>query len=540
MNDGYLCRTRNSKFPLVEKTTAFDIASYLLCCRIADELKFKTEVFKQVDEHFRNFLTTYLKKGSHQSTYLARNKVLMAHFEQEDVEGMKVLNCQATVVEICRKIFTDIFPVEIETSCQCKQNRRLQQKKSLLTLSVDLTDGFNLNELEPKVCKKCDCLQTMIINLNALVFMDVTDQEMLFSQIPQTVLIEGKICILFTIVQNASKNGEPNYILHIRRSNQEWYTYDYKFKKTSTTKFVKEKIKVHLLCYTCPLEDTSSTKKANKKKSSAFHIIENFHTHNLNGIKVNVKNVCAPDAILHILCNIYSEGNMKKKMEENPLTSLIRAFNAGNENEVYHHRAISMLQLKYPVSVVNFSEVTIDCNTNIYTALESLCSDIFPSAKIIKKCDCGLKKRNLAAFEVNFKELVNQGIESLSNCILLPKKKNDSKCLGCNTDIQFETEISDIIFIDVEPLKSNEETIAIPKTSLIMIPQNIEFEGKFFRLKAVVEYQPNENGLSHYVSHFWKNNMWRTYNDLFKKTDESKIDQLLTIHMLVYVNVHNN
>lgn len=533
MDDGYLCRSRKSNFPLVQNTTAFDIIFYLMCCRIVDEETFKTVVLQRCDEDFRNLIMIYLEKGSHQSTYLARNKVIMKHFDQENVRGMKVLDCQSTVVEICHKVFTKIFPVKIETSCKCKLSRKETQ---LSVLDGNLNNGVNLDELSPVVCKKCDQLQSMAIDLNGFIFIDMKNLEMMFEKIQQTILIQDKLCILFAVVQTASRNNKPYYIFHVRRSNQEWYTFDKTFKKTP---FNMKEIKCELLIYTCRFAEKKAKKKFVKTKS--FEIIENFHAQIINGIKINVNNACGPDSILHVLCNIYSEIDMQKNQENNSLTSLIRAYMDGNENEVYYYRALLLLELKYDISVVNFSEIRIDCATNIYNALDSICSDHFPSMVTIKKCDCELAKRNITAIEIDFQKLAHQGIKKLSSCILLPEIKSRSTCLRCKKGIEVKQEISNIIFIDIQPMQTCEkESYEIGNITLRQIPQIINIGNNSFDLKAAIEYQPNEGGLSHYVVHSFKKNKWLVYNDLCKKSSESDMDKKITVHMLAYINVKNN
>lgn len=172
---------------------------------------------------------------------------------------------------------------------------------------------------------------------------------------------------------------------------------------------------VHILAYTC----ISTTKSLNNKKSikenpKSFEVIQNFHSFSLNGVKVNVRNVCGPDALFHIVSKIYSDNAaiFEEKFKNSTLCSLISAFNSIDES------AVLLLQKNFSFSVQNFNEITIACDSNIFNAIQMLTLDCLPSSKKVLECEkCGIRERNITVLEINFNMLTEKGITELSSCI---------------------------------------------------------------------------------------------------------------------------
>lgn len=510
---------------------------------MVDDDAFKTEIERRMDEDLIFFMKTYLEKGAHESTYTARNTVLLKYFPQTDVRRMKVLDCQSSVVEVLKKVFVESFPsAVIKAPCDCTSTK----KRNAAVLCIDDSELENIengakfdlmNTLQAEVCETCQMMQAIDekTQMNDLIFIDMKDQCVKHTQIPQVILIQNKIFILYSIVESVNISGnKANYVAHIRRSNQVWYTFDNHLKKISTTKWNDKDKKIHLLCY-CGQPEIP--KKKMKKSSTPLRMIENFHSCKVSGIKINVNNVCGPDTLLHIFCNIYSDARhlFDEKDQKDRILSLIRAFHLGDQEQVYFQRALLLLEKRFESSVVNFSEITVNCDSNIYSTLKLLCSENYPSATIFRTCKCETIVRNLSIIEVDIKMLSSNGIESLSSCIVNPKSMNQTTCSVCARKFRVRTTFADIIFIDIQPIITLiEAPITLPEIKLTLIPQTIELGEKRYRLKGVIEYQPMA-GRSHYTSHCLTKNEWIEYNDLLENSRLSDINATIQPHMLVFI-----
>lgn len=407
----------------------------------------------------------------------------------------------------------------------------LEKKKSKKVVSIFKwhDEPFNsekfLCELE---CDKCGLNLSDIVFGN-LIFIDTNDRDMMFNEIPEAILIGDRVCILYSIIQTVDAN---HFIAHIKRCNQAWYTFDSKKQKMSLAKFGSKSMAVHSLVYTCVSSISAINVKQNPK---SFEVIQNFHSFMLNGTKVNVNKVCGPDASLHILCNIFSDNPniFEKNCQQTTLYALMKAFNSIDENAVYYHRAILLLKKKFACTVQSFTEITIDCDCNIYNAIQMLLSDILPSSKTIKICACGTTEFTVSVLEIDFKLIVEQGITSLSSCILFRNKKEDSTCSKCEEQMEVTHILSNIVFIDIQPITSLDGKMALPKMELKSLPIKIMIAEKQYSLKGVIEFQLNENGLSHYVAHCFENGQWIAFDDLLKKQKKSTLSRIEP-HILVY------
>lgn len=532
LDDGYLPRSRSSKLPLVQNTSGFDTACYVILCRMVDDDEFKKYVLSSMNETMSNFMNTYIKEGAHKNTYLARNSILMKLYKTESVDGIEVVNCNSTPLENIKRNYTENLPSAIVT-CNCDRKKKSKNTVSVFKWHNDGEPFDSFNSFREFQCKKCD-LNLSEINLGNLVFIDTNDRDMIFSEIPQAILLADRVCILYSIIQNI-RQGQC--ITHIKRCNQAWYTFDNKIQKVSVAKFSGKKMSVHLLAFTC----VSTTKSFNKNKcikdnSKSFEVIQNFHTYSLNGIKVNVKNVCGPDALFHILSKIYSDNAdiFEEKFKNTTLFSLISAFNLIDENAVYHHRTTLLLQKKISFSVQSFNEITIDCDSNIFNAIQMLTLDCLPSSKKNYECaNCGIRARNITVLEINFKMLTGEGINALSSCISLQNEETISKCRDCGQEQKEYNTFSNIVFIDIQPMTTQDERFAMPKMKLKSLPLTIIVAKKSYHLKGVIEFQLNEFGLSHYIAHCYENGEWIAFDDLLRKQQKSSNDYLEP-HVLVY------
>lgn len=538
LEDGYMCRQRNLKFPLIENTNAFDTALYLVFCRMVDDEKFKGKVMELASEDMKILIRTYLEKGAHIATYNARNEVLMKLFEEEVVNGMRILNCESTMLNVLEKMYTVILPsATIRKKCQCRTNKH--EEVPILTAYFDDDGSYEcLSSLQVPICRKCDQVVVVTASLNALVFVNMRNNDLRYGKIKQIIRNQEDIRILCAIVETIVKNDKTYHVAHIKRSNQVWYTFDTILRKISVAKFSDQATSVHMLCYFSSSPSQAAKERNQRKNSQPFGIIQNFHTYTLKGTKVNIVNACAPDAVFHVLCSIYSDNReLFKAMYEEPrnrLLSLVKAFDDGNEDETYYERVMLFLEKKFEISIVNFSEITINCESNIFNSVQ-LRLDSFPSAVISHECGCAADRR-LAIIEINIEKLIANGVQTLSSCFLFQNAEHLT-CSVCKNKMKVHTTFSDMIFIDIQPIITDTNTATLPRMPLTDLPHHFEINAIQYELKGVIEYQPNEGGLAHYVAHCRSKHEWFLYNDLMKKRYPSNTNASIESHVLIFTRL---
>lgn len=128
LSDGYLPRGRSSKDPLIQNTFGFDVACYVILCRMVDDDDFKTNALNRMDTQITQFLNTYIEKGAHKQTYLARNLVLMTLYETKTVDGIAVIDCKSTPLNNIEKFYLKLFPNATSTS-KCNCSKKKNQKR---------------------------------------------------------------------------------------------------------------------------------------------------------------------------------------------------------------------------------------------------------------------------------------------------------------------------------------------------------------------------------------------------------------------------
>lgn len=291
------------------------------------------------------------------------------------------------------------------------------------------------------------------------------------------------------------------------------------------------------MCYVSPTEPKKSICQkgiAKDQKSTELVVIQNFHTYTVNGIKINVNNVCAADAILHCLGNICMENDhFLERKGDHSLMALLTAYINGDEENVYHNRVKLLLECKFEVTVNSFSEISINGAGNVFNAIQMMCLETFPSLALTRSCKCGVTKQNVSIIEIDFKRLAEEGIANLSSCILIGTGSRRFSCKKCQTELKTRTEYSKLLFLDMQPMQTCEGTISLPKITLKSIPLNVEVKGVQYSTQAVIEYRANEGSLGHYVAHCLRNKNWFEFDDLSKKIRKSLQLTLLEIHALV-------
>lgn len=522
MDNGFISTNLRSSDPLVENTASFDTSLNVIFCRMVDDSQFKSNVLNGVGNVMRDYMNTYLAHGAKKVTYKARNKVLMDLFEADEVGEMKSLDCEAKVLKVIEDVYATTFPgVIIKSSCNCKSKQHTESTLRVLTIDiVNDSIGFDFSSiLRSEMCKRCRQMpHTIDLQFDHLIFFDTKDQLLANDRLPQVILLRD------------SSESPDRYIAHIKRSNQQWYTFDSERKKVSIAKLDQgNEMLIHAMCYIFP-EPSSKVKSIVQKKP--FEIIKNFHACYMNGMKININNSCGPDALLHILCNIYSKNkNLSHEGSSNVLVSLMNAYAASEEERVYQNRVKLLLRAKYIVSVNSFEEITINCDCNIYNAVKDLCLDTFPSATLTRSCECGSSVRNLSIIEIDMEELIKKGIRHIASCIMLKNRKQSQKCTTCKTKSTVQTDYGNVVFIDLQSMESSENRLSLPKITLQSIPETIDIVEEQYSLAGVVEYIPSR---AHYIAHCHENADWIEYDDLAVTCKASKTAQIRA-QLLVYI-----
>lgn len=171
LDDHYMNRLRNSKWPLVENTSTFDIAMCVILCRMLDDELFYEKVLQNVNASLRKFMEIYLKNGSSQETYLARNEVLNRIFKTETINEMKVMNCESDFLEVIEKAFESSIAI------------------------IGNTSGHIENAKLSEIC-----------------FLNNQEKKLSYSEVPQILVVGDKLLILYAIIEQKHKV----FVAHIK------------------------------------------------------------------------------------------------------------------------------------------------------------------------------------------------------------------------------------------------------------------------------------------------------------------------------------
>lgn len=106
-------------------------------------------------------------------------------------------------------------------------------------------------------------------------------------------------------------------------------------------------------------------------------------------------------------------------------------------------------------------------------------------------------------------------------------------CKHCGQQQKQYNILSNVVFIDIQPMTTQDEYIAMPKMQLKLLPLTITIANKSYYLKGVIEYQLNEGGLSHYIAHCHVNEECTAFDDILPKQQKST-NNCLEPHVSVY------
>lgn len=517
LNNGHSSKTRGSTF--VTNTFATDTILHILTCTVVDDPFFKEVVLGSQNEQFVKFMQIYLKDGAINSTYLARNKLLLKAFNETKVSSLKTLNCKSTVCFAIDKIFKaeSFFTTHM---CRC----------STKVLKLDL-NSFGPLMLASFAC--FDCKVNAEIRSDNITFIDGKDTLMTFNNAPQALLLHDKVYMLLAIVETTFIESESHYFVHIKRTNEKWYTFDSNKSNVSLSDLNQREMTVHVLCYfkinphSTIKQTVAEPKVINKKRQ----ILRNFHTFNMNEVEISVNNACGPDCLIHALAAIFMEKpDLFSDLHYSEyLMNILDAYVVGDAVKMYRNRIKLLLEKRFCFNGTFMGKATIDCFSNIQRVGEML--GLF-SASETRLCTCKKSTKRIKLIEVNLGYVIKKGIDKLGSSIVFSQSKRNAKCSKCKSNQVIETKFSKVIFIDLEPLITADGSMILPKMQLLQIPSTIKLGAKEYILKAAIEHQPSK---SHYVVHCRQtNDTWEEYDDLQSNVNVSDSSGEICIHMLIF------
>lgn len=534
--NGYFKRTRNAV--CVQNTTAIDAFLYPILCHLADNEDLLKQTLQSIESSFlKQFISTYLKKGAVQQTLIARNFLLInsSIFKIDIVDGMKTMNCDTTIENITKHFAPQIFKCrQLRSKCHCDEmveSTNISFFKLIDEIMVKLGSNSNINFSCSASCKQCKQIVEYAHELNDVVFF-VGQRKLLWKDVPKYGIFENNAFLLSSVIESIS---EKHLITHVLRPNGKWYTFDNS--KVTIDPFTprKSSMKIELLSFAVPSvlysknHQLLSTSYPNGNQClTVEYIIQNFHYHRIDKTIFSVKNVCGPDSLIHSLLCIYNEQrNLFSRIDDSDeIMKLISAYFECDLNTVYNMR-ISILKKHFVPTLTDNGVMEIDCYSNIRNTLDNLFAKSFPSLK--STCCCGKSETSYATIDIDYKKLSTFGLNNIEKCIFLPERK----CTLCQSK-SAELSISNIVFIDVQPLSIDDIT-AHENINLDIIQKTLNINNQQFHLKCVIDHQ----SIGHYTMSFLQENgKWYNFDDLLEQVRE--LNSLITPHILIYTHYHKN
>lgn len=289
---------------------------------------------------------------------------------------------------------------------------------------------------------------------------------------------------------------------------------------------MKPTMKIHCVCYWFQPKIENPT-----QDKQTIEIISNFHTCDINGMKISVNEACGPDAVLHMLCHIDLKNVLNDKQSNNTLFSLIRAYNDGDKDQVYRYRALLLIEKAFKLKVISLTEIEINCDSNVFSTFQMLLSDHFASVISTRICDCGSTTKKTSIIEIDVELFIRNGFANHSECFLLKSRSRKNKCLKCNINQIINNEYSNLLSVDVQPVSGCERSMSLPKMTFNSIPSQIAVNQISYELVAIIEYKAN---LKHYIAHVNKNAEWIAYDDTSTQANKSNVNATIKPHLLVF------
>lgn len=515
-------KTRNK--PLVKATTSSDIIFHILLCAMVDNACVKQNVLGDIDKRFAAFFKTYYEKGATKPTYDARNKILLEAFELEEIQKVKILNCDSTVVHATEKLFgeSDSNSIFGKHLCKCnKSNGNIVPKIGL----IDLVGGIDATQ--PLVCTSCG--EGGILQLGYFLFIDLKNVEATYGSIPQSLLLHDKVYTLQAIVEVC--NGAKHHFVNIRRCNDQFYCFDNKNLKVTVPRLAKRKMLIHMVCYTVSIRTNLTEPKRSVANNNKIDIIQNFHGYDMNGSTITVKMACGPDALLHSLCCIRMDHPHIFSNASHWMKQILFSYEKSDANALYYARIRLLLQKGFEFWSSLTGQAFIDCVSNICNVV-SMFGLI--SVTETRSCCYGDVERNIHLIELDFDILKAKGIKEIQSAIIFPEDTRLVECKKCHFSEKIISDFSDVVYFDLQSVITPGNNMPLPELSLNELPSFIVLGTTAYYLSSVIEYQGRKTQQSHYVAHCYQEGVWSEYNDLAKWSDISDAKAKIRIHLLIF------
>lgn len=253
---------------------------------------------------------------------------------------------------------------------------------------------------------------------------------------------------------------------------------------------------------------------------------------------VDVKNTCAFDSVMHLLCTGYNNNSNIKHLVASSDEDLIPQYlhrlsdTDSNDEEMYVLRAkIIKRYLQRPPHVLE-NHITFNCESNATTIFERFPLQYFKSAVFTKQCSnlyCSSNRitRNITFLSLNLDFIKLFGISCLEEAIFLDE--DTRKCSYCEDQAVSNYEISKVISFD---LNGTDEHF------LCDVPHTITVKTKIYTCVGAIEFIPPlfNVGIGHYKCHSLINDKFVCYDDNSCKIAESTKNSMF-FHVITYVLV---
>lgn len=525
---------------LAKNTTVVDAIFHIIFCYLIDNPNQKECVTKNtnIDPNLKKFIQLYYQKGTIQQTLTARTTYLKKLFKVVTYNEMNEMDCSCSIDAILPKIVSSFFleSATIETTaCSCPPS----ESEILPFLDIDVKFNqstqqiFELQPLE-KNCAACSKLKQTWIELNNIVFINKpqNNETFLWKSIPKILLLQGKIYLIFGIIQRIVKKENTHYVSHVMRPDYKWYVFNNANEEVILTKIARTKFDACLLVFT--EQDKIDNRFAaqlypkvkNSSKTTQYKILQNFHMNPKDN--VNIVNVCGPDCFFHMFICFYNDSPGLFQKCKNKLVEMLNAYKNNDMSLVYDFRK-QILNHFFQSNTSTDGTMQINCLSNVYTVLGLL--NCFHS--IIWTCTFCKTELYGNIVDINIEDLPKHKLTNLSKCIY----QSNRTCNQCKKRIE-NMVYDDIIFFDVQLITRNSTRIGNQdEYYLNTIESHMILDGNIYQLKALIE--SHDGPTQHYTVHCQqKNDEWLEFDDLVKNV--RKTTRKVLPHMLVYIRMNSN
>lgn len=505
-------------------------------------------------------MNTFTSKGANDFAYKRRSDILFAVFNEKMVDNLRIVDCHSSISFVIENVIAAMMPsVKIEaTKCECKR-KTMADDKHLPFVDINFgsdirflsraAERFVMIKSDDFICVKCKAPREKEPKLNEIIFINTEKASTVaLDEIPKIITLTGRIYMLAGVIQCISpttNDFKSHFVSHVLRANRKWYIFDNSKKEVFERKG-KMALSPHLLVFVLPKLLQNSPNDENRScvltdsPGNDLIVLRNFNINSKDGITTYVKNSCGPDSILQCLACCYTDSEriqMKWNTVESQndvLLKMFPRFGQSKDFEEIHYMRNELYRQYYDSEIENGME-TINCHGNIYEILKTVVCPSLPSIKTEIDCECGQELKNFPIIEIDMCAIALLGVTELQASIY-PRfvlHKYEKVCDTCRSTQITTNYVGDVIFFNVEPLRSQNRTIGIAESvPLTDIPKEVFlFDGEF-ELKGVVAYVPMAGG--HYVSHnIRKDSQWYQFNNL--SPEVSKSPDTVHPNMLIYI-----